>query len=254
MNIELILGDCLKKMKNIPNDFVDMVLTSPPYDDLRDYGKDFEGWDEISWMLCIKLIYKKLKPGGVCVWIVVDGTVNGSKTGTSFKQALYAIKCGLNLHDVMIWEKSLYSPMLRGKRYGVVFEYMFVFSKGQPKTFNAIRDKVNKLYGGLIGTWSRNKDGSMHNDNVIKKVKKYGYRSSIWKMKPATINVHHPAQFPEQLAHDHIITWSNEGDIVLDPMMGSGTTGLACIGTNRNFIGIELDEHYYKIAKLKLRV
>lgn len=255
MSIKLIHGDCLKEMLKFPDNYVDMVVTSPPYDNLRNYGKDFNTWTDIDWMLCLKLIYKKLKPGGVCVWVVSDATINGSETGTSFRQALYAIKCGFNLHDTMIWDKKNFRPLFKGHRYYLAFEYMFIFSKGQPKTFNPIRDKINKLYG-IIPTGSvRQKDGSMKQvKETGKKIRRYGYRSNIWKMNSETTfsKIHHPAQFPEQLAHDHIVTWSNEGDIVLDPMMGSGTTGLPCIYTNRDFIGIELDEHNFKIAKLKL--
>ena len=132
---DLIHGDCLEVMKDIPDGSVDMVLTSPPYDNLRDYGKDFKGWGDHILKPCLGEIYRTLKDGGICVWIVADATIKGSETGTSFKQALYAMDCGFSLHDTMIWNKPNPIPRTH-KRYEQAFEYMFVFVKGKIKTFN----------------------------------------------------------------------------------------------------------------------
>ena len=247
-------GDCLERMKEIESGSVDMVLTSPPYDNLRDYGKDFNGWGEHIWKPCLDQIYRTLKDGGVCVWIVADATIKGSETGTSFEQALYAKGIGFNLHDTMIWNKGKFSAVgaLR-TRYAPVFEYMFIFTKRKIATFNPIKDRENKTAGQAVSGNIRQKDGTMRPKSTIGKItSKYGQRFNIWNRAPKQGKNDHPAPFPEKLAHDHIISWSNEGDTVLDPFMGSGTTGVACKNLNRSFIGIEMDDKYFEIAKERI--
>ena len=85
-----------------------------------------------------------------------------------------------------------------------------------------------------------------------KEGKKQRYRYNIWYFQNVNKYISHPATFPEHLANDHIISWSNAGDLVLDPFMGSGTTGVACVNTGRRFIGIELDQGYFEIAKTRI--
>lgn len=188
------------------------------------------------------------------VWVVGDATIKGSETGTSFKQALWAKECGFNLHDTMIYLKDqLAFP--ETNRYYPAFEYMFVFSKGNPRTVNLIRDKQNKSFGRKVDkTGCRNPDGTLQEKKSGEgnSIKEYGVRWNYWLMYNQQRGVGHPAVFPEQLAHDHIISWSNEGDTVLDPFMGSGTTGKMAKQLDRNFIGIELDETYYQIAKQRI--
>jgi len=187
------------------------------------------------------------------VWVVGDATIKGSETGTSFKQALWAKECGFNLHDTMIWKKVRYSPYdPRNKRYKQQFEYMFIFTKGKP-TYNPIKDVPNK-HAGLIykGRHGRtNKDKIRRPSENTKILDDFQDRSNVWESLQDVQGLH-PAPFPEQLAHDHIISWSNEGDTVLDPFMGSGTTGKMAKHLGRNFIGIELDETYYNIAKERI--
>jgi len=254
--MKLILGDCIEKMKDIPDNSIDMVMTSPPYDNLRDYGKDFTGWGEHIWKPVLEGIFRVLKDGGVCVWVVGDATINGSETGTSFRQALYWMEIGGKLHDTMIYEKSGFSNPSTNRCHQV-FEYMFVLSKGNPKTFNKIFDRKNKYSAGG-GASYRKKDGEIVKTGRAKKRNQYGQRYNIWRYATGgghmnTDEYKHPAQFPEQLAHDHIISWSNENDTILDPFMGSGTTGKMCKVLNRNFIGIELDEGYFKIAQTRIQ-
>ena len=250
--IDLIWGDCLERMKEIESGSVDMVLTSPPYDNLRDYGKDFLGWGEHIWKPCLDQIYRTLKEGGVCVWIVADATIKGSETGTSFKQALFAMECGFNLHDTMIWNKGGFTAVGALKtRYAQVFEYMFVFVKGKLKTFNPLKDRLNKKQTGTFLKNKRLADGTMGEVGKYGKRNKYGQRFNIWKLANTDRSAH-PAVFPEKLAKDHIISWSNEGDVILDPFMGSGTTGVACKNLNRSFIGIEMDDKYFEIAKERI--
>ena len=189
------------------------------------------------------------------MWVVSDQTVKGSETLTSFRQAIMFQEQGFNVHDSLIWEKDT-SSFPDKIHYNNVFEYMFVFSKGKPKTFNPIKDKPNKYAGTKIHGTYRNQDGSITKRNEKwkeKVVSKYGKRNNVWHIPSEKKNkTGHPAVFPLQLAKDHIISWSNEGDTVLDPFMGSGTTGVACKELNRNFIGMELDEEYFKIAKERI--
>ncbi len=251
--MRLIHGDCIEKMKDIPDNSIDMVMTSPPYDNLRDYGKDFTGWGEHIWKPVLEGIFRVLKDGGVCVWVVGDATINGSETGTSFRQALYWMEIGGKLHDTMIYAKDAIA-FPDSNRYQQCFEYMFVFSKGKPKHLNLIKDRQNKSFGRKVTGTGRQKDGSTKKAGGYgNEIKKYGTRWNIWEMRTEKGGkIKHPAIFPEQLANDHILSWSNENDIILDPFMGSGTTGKMCKVLNRNFIGIELDDGYFQIAKERI--
>ena len=247
-------GDCCCRMKEIPNSSVDLTVTSPPYDNLRTYDGNNEHWGEHVWKDVIASLHRVTKDGGIVVWIVNDATIKGSETGTSFRQALWGMDCGFKLHDTMIWNKGCFSAVgSLVSRYAPVFEYMFIFAKGKPKCFNPIKDRKNKRTGKISGT-IRQRDGSfVKASNQGKLYSEYGQRFSIWNQTPAGGNkIDHPAIFPEKLAQDHIISWSNEGDTILDPFMGSGTTGLAAKNLSRNFIGIELNENYFKIAKERI--
>ena len=252
--INLMQGDCCCRMKEIPDSSVDLTVTSPPYDNLRTYDGNNEHWGEHVWKDVIASLHRVTKDGGIVVWIVNDATIKGSETGTSFRQALWAMDCGFKLHDTMIWNKGCFSAVgSLAARYAPVFEYMFIFAKGKPKCFNPIKDRKNKKTGKITGT-IRQRDGSfVKASNQGKLYSEYGQRFSIWNQTPAGGNkIDHPAVFPEKLAQDHIISWSNEGDTILDPFMGSGTTGIAAKNLSRNFIGIELNENYFKIAKERI--
>lgn len=255
MQINLHQGDCVSVLKTILDDSVNLTVTSPPYDNMRSYNGNINQWCFPKFQEIAKELYRVTKQGGVVVWIVNDATVSGSETGTSFKQALFFKECGFYLHDTMIWQKI--SPFTHKNRYIACFEYMFVFSKGVPKTANLICDRKNKWGGTAVhGTQRLKADGILQENNGVKvgrKVKEFGARYNIWDMPGDKTNkTGHPAVFPVNLAQDHILTWSNEGDTVLDCFMGSGTTGVACINTHRRFIGIELDEQYFKIAQTRI--
>jgi site-specific DNA-methyltransferase (adenine-specific) len=224
---------------------VDAVITSPPYDDLREYGSSFTGFDGCQ---SIAAVSAKIAPGGVMMWNVADATKNGSETGNSFRQALKAIECGLNLHDTMIYIKSNVS-FPEEVRYFSGFEYMFLFSNGAPKTFNPIRDRKNKWAGTVMHGTDRQPDGTTKPiSGKGKVIETYGTRFNYWLMSNNSGDCGHPAPMPYQMAHDHIISWTQFGDTVLDPFMGSGTTGIACAATGRDFIGIELEPKYFDIA------
>ena len=224
---------------------VDLTVTSPPYDNLRYYNGAVWDYKKVA-----RELYRVTKDGGVVVWIVNDATINGSETGTSFKQALYFKEIGFNLHDTMIWQKC--SAYQHKNRYIPCFEYMFVFSKGKPKTVNLIKDRKNKYANIKIHGTERMFDGKMKplsKTQKSKTVKEYGSRFNIWDIPGERHNTSgHPAVFPLQLAADHITTWSNEGDLVLDPFVGSGTTAVAASQCHRNYVGFEICKEYFKIA------
>lgn len=253
--IQLYQGDCLELMREIPDGSVDMTITSPPYDNIRTYNGNVGQWTFEKFQGLAKELYRTIAAGGVVVWIVGDATIKGSETGTSFRQALYFKEVGFNIHDTMIWEKI--SPFTHKNRYISCFEYMFVLSKGTPKTANIICDRKNKCAGAKIhGTLRMAADGFLQRTPGYKKrvVKEYGARYNVWDIPGDKNNkTGHPAVFPVRLVEDHIKTWSNPGDIVIDPLMGSGSTGVACVNTGRDFIGMELDEGYFSIAKERIR-
>lgn len=243
--------NCLDTMSKMEDNFVDLVVTSPPYDNLRTYNGYSFDFEKIA-----KELYRVVKLGGIVVWIVGDATIKGSETGTSFRQALYFKECGFNLHDTMIWDKNQFSnPGAYNLRYSSVFDYMFVFSKARPKTFNPIKDKKNKYAGDFVSGTTIEKDGSRRimSGHKIRKIKEIGQRYNIWKISSCRKSkLMHPARFPEQLANDHIISWSNEGDLVYDPFIGSGTTGKMAILNNRNYIGSEISNEYCEIANKRI--
>ena len=250
-DIELWHGDCLEMMKNIPDNSIDLTVTSPPYDNLRSYNGNINQWSFEKFQEIAKELYRVTTNGGVVVWVVSDATVKGSETGTSFRQALWFKECGFNLHDTMIWVKDGGGAIGSNKCYTQNFEYMFVFSKGTPKTINLIYDKPNLSFGvDKSGVGRRKIDGTKKIEKR-KPAKEFSRRNNWWYIPPQK-GKEHPAVFPEQLANDHIISWSNEGDIILDPFMGSGTTGKMAKLNNRKFIGIELDDTYYEVAKNRI--
>lgn len=250
--------DCLVGMKRIPRGSVDLTVTSPPYDNLRSYNGNNEAWSDTVWKAVIKELHRVTAEGGIVVWVIADATIKGSETGTSFRQALHFIDVGFNLHDTMIWNKQNCSAVGSMKRYENTFEYMFVFSKGKLKTANIIKDKPNKRAGEIQNGSIRERDGSVKKtSNYGKKaIEKFGRRSNVWEnlpVKSSKERTGHPAQFPKSLVEDHILSWSNENDIVLDCFMGSGTTAIACLNTDRQYIGFELDEDYYNLAQDRIK-
>ncbi len=237
------IGESVKWMqKNMPNNFIDLTVTSPPYDNLRNY----KGY-KFDYKAMLKELYRVTKDGGVVVWVVNDATINGSETGTSFRHALYAMDIGFNLHDTMIYAK--YNPIpLNHRRYEQQFEYMFIFSKGKPKTFIPKKTKVTTK---IKPCKDKHHERHYRRGNTLRGHKKEKIKSNIWYYKIGQnqttkdkIAFKHPAQFPEQLAEDHILSWSNEGDIVLDPMCGAGTTCKMAYLNNRKFIGIDCSDEY----------
>jgi len=251
---EIICGDAVEVMQTMRPDSVDLVVTSPPYDDLRNYNGYSFNLDGMA-----RELFRVMKKGGVVVWVVGDQTIKGDETGTSFRQALHFKQVGFNLFDTMIYLKTPRGAVGNNKTYWQTFEYMFVLSKGTPKTINLLKDRENKdERDGDSGT-KRLSDGSLLK---LKRAgySKYGRRTNVWeyligKGHSATDNIayKHPAIFPEKLVQDHITSWSNFGDVVLDPMCGSGTTCKMAKINKRDFIGIDVSSEYCKIAEERLK-
>lgn len=305
---------CLATMKKMNDNFIDLTVTSPPYDDLRSYTNDSD-WNFKTFASIAKELYRITKDGGVVVWVVGDSVIKGSETGSSFKQALYFKEIGFHIHDTMIYEKnsSPFPARRTGNRYTQIFEYMFILSKGKPKTANLICDKENRWVGwkGFGKTRMRDKEGNLNTYEKKEGTPKYSPRNNIWvpfneydELYHITYNkmieefgkekmhhifsdsmdtfnekfvdldirneifkyntgknystkdkvaFEHPAIFPEKLAEDHILTWSNKDDIIYDCFTGSATTIKMAIMNDRNYIGSEISEKYIEIAKTRIQ-
>ena len=261
-NYQIFNADCrdiLKKGVLSDTPFIHLCVTSPPYDNLRNYKNSLE-WNFDIFEEIANQLYNIIVKGGVLVWVVNDQSINGSETGTSFKQVLYFKEIGFNIHDTMIFAKNNFIPQ-NHNRYEQSFEYMFVLSKGSPRVFNPIKVECSQK-GRLQGY---NNKGKIGEDSSIRGraekilTKDTKIKSNIWYYNIGNTAINydklsskHPATFPYQLAYDHVISWTNENDIVLDCFMGSGTTGVAAINTNRKFIGIEKNAEYFNIAKERI--
>lgn len=240
---DLFVGNNVEVMRSkIADNTIQLTVTSPPYDNLRKYNGftwNFEG--------VAQELYRVTKPGGVVVWVVGDATINGSETGTSFRQALYFKACGFNLHDTMIYHKVNYIPLTHN-RYEQCWEYMFVLSKGKPSVFNPI--KVSKRTSSKPGRFHQKPgDGIFTAAHSGSSASTDKIAPNIFDYTVGSDKSGHPAAYPEKLAADHILSWSNPGDIVLDPFLGSGTTGKMAVELERNFVGIEISAQYLKLAK-----
>ncbi len=249
----IVHGDNVAAMCEMQPDTIDLVVTSPPYDNLRTYGGHEWDFDAVA-----EQLWRIVKPGGVVVWIVADATIDGSETGTSFRQALRFKEIGFRLHDTMIWDKGSFTATgSLAVRYAPVFEYMFVLSNGPCRVFRPIKDKRNATANTPKHGSIRNPDGSMRAQSSLgRAIAEMGQRGNIWRISPEMSNskrTTHPAVFPEALARDHIRSWSNEGDVVLDPFAGSFTTAKMARELGRRSIGIEVNEEYCKIGVNRLR-
>lgn len=258
-----IHSDFVSQAQIIPDNSIDLTVTSPPYDDIRNYNKQVKTkkGDKFSFDFdgIVNQLYRVTKDGGVVVWVVNDQVKNGGETANSFRQALRFIEKGFTLYDTMIYMKNG-APFPEKTRYSQVFEYMFVFSKGSPKTVNILKDKKNKWAGhtNFGKRVMRTKDGELKEMPKFE-ISEYGNRYNVWTYSTGKnystkddFAFEHPAIFPEELAEDHILSWSNEGDIVLDPMVGSGTTSKMAKLNNRNFIGFDVNQDYILIANRRV--
>lgn len=247
----LYLGDAANLLQELPDESIDLVVTSPPYESLRTYNNSLEDWTEDKWRTIIKNLYPKIKIGGVVVWVVNDKTIDGSKSLVSFKQALWFKECGFCVNDVMIWNKPNYMPQISQPRYSDAFEYMFVFSKGKPKTFNPIKEPT-KCSGKTYNSTAKNMDGESGRHELNYIVNSEKTKSNVWDIAVAQNKTSHPAVFPYMIPYNHILSWTNEGDVVLDIFAGSGTTLMAAKELRRKWIGFEISKEYFDLASSRV--
>jgi site-specific DNA-methyltransferase (adenine-specific) len=250
--------NCLDGLREVPDGIVDLTVTSPPYDNLRSY-QGTSVWNTEFFHELAPELFRVTKQGGVLVWIVGDATIKGSETGSSFRQALRFMESGFRLHDTMIYSK-LGFVYPETNRYYPAFEYMFILSKGKPKTASLIADRPNLRAGERITGTERHANGYTQPKSAVRKgvtrnIKAFGVRSNIWtysggsgKTTRDSFAFAHPAMFPEKLAEDHILSWSMPGDLVLDPFLGSGTTAKMALLNGRRYLGYEINSEYYSIA------
>lgn len=249
-------GDNAEVLHSFPSKCIDLIVTSPPYCDLRSYN----GFT-LNYPKLLLELYRVMKDGGVIVWVDGDQVIDGSEQLYPFQHAFMFKNAGFNVHDTMIYQKKNFTHP-DAYRYHDVFEYMFIFSKGAPKTFNPIHDRLNETRNSSrIVSNKRRKDGSFYKRNVRKTISRYGKRHNIWVYKTGKnvdstdpLAFRHPAVFPQLLAQDHILSWSNENDIILDPFAGSGTTLRMAKILNRKYIGIEISEEYKYIIDSRLQI
>ena len=239
--------DNVQGIRQMDDESVDLTVTSPPYDNLRTYKGYCFDFENLA-----KELYRVTKQGGVVVWVVCDATIKGSETGTSFRQALYFMECGFRLNDTMIWRKTNPMPQVKQPRYSQCFEYMFVFSKGTPKTFNPVMRKT-KCGGHNYDSTCKNMGGENGRTEKHFVINKESVDYNVWDIAIAQNKTIHSAVFPEQLVRNHITSWSNEGDTVLDPFMGSGTTAIVAKKLNRKYIGFEISQEYVDLANKRLQ-
>lgn len=246
MEIDRIYNiDCLDGLCTMEPECVDLTVTSPPYDNIRSYNGNIDQWSFDKFKSIADELYRVTKKNGVVVWIVADGTENGSESLTSFRQAMYFREIGFSLYDTMIWEKPSPAVPTEGRYYDV-FEYMFVFCKGsKPKSLNLICDRMNSSAGSVARKETRSAREDRKYLDEKRVVADTSRRFNVWTVGRGRNLSSHPAVFPYELARDHILTWSDEGDIVLDPFMGSGTTAMAARSTGRHFVGFEIDDSYF---------
>lgn len=243
--------DCLIGMQGLPDACIDLVVTSPPYDDLRHYKGYYFDFENIA-----KELFRIMKKGGVVVWVVGDKIKNGNRTLTSFKQCLFFQEIGFNVHDIMIYRKKN-TPFMRSNAYTNCYEFMFVFSKERVKTFNPLKTKTARQgFEKLVA----NKKADGINNKVRAELKEEKTLTNIWEYAVGLggstndkIAFQHPAIFPEKLAQDHILSWTNEGDIVFDPMSGSGTTCKMAKLNRRNYLGMEISAEYAELSLKRLK-
>lgn len=252
---EIYCIDCVEGMKKIPDNSVDIVVTSPPYDGIRDYnGFNFDLHETGRGLIRI------LKEGGIVAMVIQDQTKNFGKTLTSFKTIIdWCDNIGFKLFECVIYRKHGSEGAWWTNRFRVDHEYMPIFLKGEkPQYFNKENLKVPSIHGGKVmtGSGSRRTDGKT-NARVTRPINTMKCRGTIWNYLMAgdkdPIKRQHPAPFPDQIPLDFIECFCPPGGVVLDPFMGSGSTAVAAKKLNRKYIGFDTSEEYIKIAHARLR-
>ena len=238
----IIEGSC-EDMKDIPNNSLHLMITSPPYNVSKEYDDDLSLQEYLSLLKnCFTETYRVLVDGGrACINIANVGRKPYIPLSDYISKIM--IEIGFNMRGEIIWNKSAgagistawgsfqsaSNPILRD-----VHEYILIFSKGN---YKRERDKNEK---------------ELRKDNITKE-EFIEWTKSIWTMNPESAKrIGHPAPFPEELPNRLIKLFSFTNDIVIDPFMGSGTTAIAAIKNNRNFVGYEINKEYINLANNRI--
>ena len=251
---EVYCEDSLKALKNLPPNSIDLMVTSPPYDSIRDYtgfSLDLKGIG--------KELFRVMKEGGIAVMVMQDQTKNFAKSLTSFRTAIdWVDNAGFKLFETTIYRKYGAEGAWWTKRFRVDHEYMFIFLKGErPAYFNKEPLKIPSKHGGktMTGGGTRLTNGIRIPTRKIH-INPMKCRGTIWEYMTAgdgtRLKHEHPATFPDKLPYDFIQCFSPENSVVLDIFMGSGTTALAAIKLNRNFLGFDISQKYVDLAKKRI--
>lgn len=254
--MRLLTGDACEILPTIRESSVDLTVFSPPYDGLRDY----KGKPSFDMAVLGREILRVTKEGGVCCMVIQDATKNGAKSLTSFRTACLFADLGWRLFECCIYSRAGVPGAWWTKRFRVDHEYIFIFTRGDglPRRFDKTSLMVESKYAGITaGGTKRTTKGDFV---AIKKtvISPLKCRGTIWHYAASNTERNktkseHPATYPDSLARDIISCFSKEGDLVLDPMMGSGTTGIASVNMGRRFLGIEISVQYMEIAKRRFR-
>lgn len=252
---KIICGDAVEELKKIPNNSIDLVVTSPPYDGIRKYN----GFN-YDLHATGKEIYRVLKDGGVAVMVIQDQTKNFGKSLTSFRTIVdWVDNIGFKLFETVIYRKYGAEGAWWNKRFRVDHEYMPIFLKGErPQYFNKEPLKIPSKHGGktMTGGGTRLTNGIRIATRPIK-INSMKCRGTIWEYMTAgdgtRLKHKHPATFPDRLPYDFIQCFCPPQGIVLDPFIGSGTTALAAIKLERNYIGIDISKEYCELAKRRIK-
>ena len=255
-NIHLFCGDCLEVLKKLPDNSVDMYFFSPPYDELRDYNGFTLDLSSIG-----KEIERTLKDGGVSIMVMQDSTNNFKKSGTTFR----TIVNWLDNTELKLWECCIYNRKATPGawwtyRFSVDHEYVPIFFKGKrPQHFDKEHMKIpNPNAGKNIKGSVRGKDGELiplectTNDTMCCGTVMHYSNSKRERPKDWHLKKQHPATFPEKMTADFIRAFTKEGMLVVDPFVGSGTTGVQCKKLKRKFVGIDISQEYIEISKQRL--
>lgn len=252
---KIVVGDCLRVLPWIEDETVDLTLFSPPYDGIRDYKGN---WSLDFGKLGTDLL-RVTKDGGLCVVVIGDGTKDFAKSMTSFRLAVdWVDRIGWRLFECCIYQRAGNPGAWWTQRFRVDHEYILMFLKGRkPRTFRKDHLMVPSLHAGKIYSGTDRLTNGGFKTITPKAVNALKCRGTVWQYNTSNsegnrLKLKHPATYPDRLAADVIRCFTQEGDLVLDPMCGSGTSCVMARRTGRRYLGIDVSAEYVAIAKERM--
>lgn len=252
----VVQGDCLSVLPEVLASSVALTVFSPPYDAIRDYNKD---WQLDYHRLGIELL-RVTEVGGVAAVVIGDGTRNFAKSLTTFRWAVdWVDRVGWKLFECCIYSRHGNPGAWWSQRFRVDHEYILIFFKGdRPRCFNKEPLMVPSKHAGKVFSGTDRLTNGGFKKITPKAVNEKKCRGTVWNYSTSNsegnrLKLEHPATFPDQLADDLIACFSQRGDLVLDPMVGSGTTVVSAAKQGRRFLGIDINEEYVGIASQRLQ-